>query len=409
MSLPRYDDALRTILSAVTPVGGESLSTDAALGRVPAVPLTVPDDVPDGSRSAMDGYAVGSCARCEFDVVGEVAAGAPLRPPLAPHQAAAVMTGALVPPGTAAVVMLEQAGVEGDRLTVSAEIRPDDLVNLAGSEARAGDPLVPAGRRLDATTHAAVMCAGHATLAVHRQPRVGLIITGDEVRSAHESPREGAVFDTNTYILQGVCAALGCRVIDVRRVADDEAATRRHLAELDDACDIVVTSGGVSTGRHDHMGRILRADAPNLLLAGTAIKPGRPMHVARLGRGTPVFAMPGYPTSLLTNAFLYLVPALKRLAGRHDTATTWFDAVLDTPMRHRAGRQDLGRVALRIVDGRWHAASVGSQTTSHFLDHARAHGLARLPLAAPAVHDGGALELPAGATVPVLHFALELA
>jgi len=408
MSLPRYEDALRIILSTVTPVSREPQRADAALGRVLAAPLTVPHDVPDGPRSAMDGYALGSCDRLEFDVVGEVAAGAPTLPPLAPHQAAAVMTGAVVPPHTAAVVRLEDTRIENDRLTMSTEIRPDDLVNLTGSEARAGDPLVRAGRRLDATTHAVVMCAGHATLAVHRQPRVGLLITGDEVCTADDSPREGAVFDTNTYILQGICGALGCRVIDVCRVADDEAATRRHLAELDDACDVVVTSGGVSTGRHDHVGHILRADTHNLLLAGTAIKPGRPMHLARLDSGTPVFAMPGYPSSLLTNAFLYLVPALKQLAGRTDTATNWFDAVLDTPLRHRPGRQDLSRVALRVVDGCWHAASAGSQTTSHFLAAAHAQGLARLPLTTPTATDGDATELPAGATVPVLHFALEL-
>ena len=157
------------------------------------------------------------------------------------------------------------------------------------------------------------------------------------------------------------------------------------------------------------VGRILRADEQRLLLAGTRIKPGRPLHVARLRSGAPVFAMPGYPSSLMANVFAYLVPALKTLAGRADTAITWFDAVLDAELRHRPGRQDLCRVALNVVDGQWHARSSGSQTTSHFLNAARAQGLARPPRAAPPGHTKGPIRQPVGATIPVLHFGLELA
>lgn len=409
MSLPRYEQALEAILASLAPVGTETADAAEALGRTLASPLTVPADIPAGPRSAMDGFAVGSCERSEFQVVGEAAAGGETAERIEPHQAVAIMTGAVVPEGAAAVVMVEKTTVEGNTVSVAGKIRPDDLINPSGSEARAGDPLAEAGLRLGPAAHAAVMCAGHRSVELFRRPRVGLVITGDEVHSANEAPREGGVYDTNSFILRGVCDALGCEVSALRRVRDDEAAIVDLLDELGRDCDVVVTSGGVSKGRYDHVGRILRADRQRLLVAGTAIKPGRPMHVARLRSGAHIFAMPGYPSSMLANVFLYLVPALKTLAGRSDAATAWFEAVLDTDLRHRPGRQDLCRVSLNLSDGRWHARSSGSQTTSHFLNAARSQGLARLPREAPPGHEPGAVLRPAGSTVPVMHFGLELA
>jgi len=405
MSLPGYEQALASILASVSPLGIETVVAAEALGHVLAHDLTVPADFPDQARSAVDGYALGSCDGTTFTLMGEVAAGGEALPPLKTQEAAAVMTGAVVPAGTVAVVMLEQTSVDGDDLTVGMTVKPGDLINAAGSEVHKGEPLASAGQRLDVASHAALMAAGLTELTVHRRPRVGLLITGDEVRP---TPAPGAVFDANSYILKAVCTGLGCEVTACRHIGDDEPATRAILADLATGCDLIITSGGVSKGRYDHVGHILRGDTERLLLQGTAIKPGRPMHVARLADDTPVFGMPGYPTALLTNAFLYLVPALKALGGRRDVATRWLAATLSDPMRYRPERLYLNRATLTLSNGNWVAGDPGSQMSSHFLNFTRVQGLIRMPLTPPPGHPGGAATLEAGQHVQALHFALEL-
>jgi len=405
MSLPGYDQALASILASITPLGVETVVAADALGRVLAHDLAVPADFPDQPRSAVDGYALGSCDRTSFALMGEVAAGGRPLPPLKANEAAAVMTGAVVPSGTVAVVMLEQTSVDGDDLTVGMTTMPGDLINPAGSEVHQGAPLASAGQRLDVASHAALMAAGLTELTVHRRPKVGLLITGDEVGP---TPAPGAVFDANSYILKAVCAGLGCEVTACRHIGDAEAATRAILAELAADCDLIITSGGVSKGRYDHVGHILRGDTDRLLLQGTAIKPGRPMHVARLTDDTPVFGMPGYPTALLTNTFLYLVPALKALGGRRGAATRWLAATLGDPMRYRPERLYLNRATLTLSNGNWVAGDPGSQISSHFLNFTRVQGLVRMPMTPPPGHTRGAAKLDAGQSVQALHFALEL-
>ncbi len=405
MSLPGYEQALAMILEALSPLDAKTIPASGALGRVLAEDLTVPTDFPDQPRSAVDGFAVGSCDRASFTLVGEVAAGGRTVSPLSAHEAVAVMTGAVVPAGAVAVVMLEQTRVVQDDLTVDTAIEPGDLINDVGSEVRRGARLAFPGQRLDVASHAAIMGAGLTELTVTRRPRVGLLITGDEV---HATPAPGAVFDADSYILKAVCTGLGCEVAACRHIGDDEAATRAMLAELATGCDLIVTSGGVSKGRYDHVGHILRNDADRLLLQGTAIKPGRPLHVARLEDDTPIFGMPGYPTALLTNAFLYLVPALKTLGGRRDVATRWLAATLNDPLRYRPDRLYLNRATLSLKDGIWFAGDPGSQMSSHFLNFTQVQGLVRMPLTPPPGQSGGSATLAAGQAVTALHFALEL-
>ena len=408
MTLSTYDEALAIILDAVTSLDSETLPSADVLDRVLAADLAVPADFPGQPLSAVDGFAVGSCDAATFTIVGEVAAGGAPLPALVAGQAAAVMTGAVVPEGAQAVVMVERTTVSGDQLTVDGAIAEGEMINPAGSEAHRGDPLASRGDRITAAVHPAIMCAGLAEVAVHRRPRVGVLVTGDEVRSVDQGPAPGRVFDTNSFVVGAVCRGLDCEVVVSRRVDDDEDATRRALSELDAGCDLVVTSGGVSVGRYDHVGKILRQDPGRLLLHGTAIKPGRPMHVARLEGGTLVFGLPGYPSSLLSCAFLYLVPALKKLSGRRLVEPRWLPAVLGDAMRYRPNRQYFNRASLELEDGVWVARDPGSQMSSHFLNFARVQGLVRMPLEVPAGSDGGAAILPAGSAVSVMHLELEL-
>jgi molybdopterin molybdotransferase len=403
-------EALNIILEAVSLPGSETISVRDALGRVLARDLPLERDFPDLPRSAVDGFAVQSGMKRQFKVVTEVAAGHLPDRKLQPGEAAAVMTGGVVPEGADCVVMLEECRREGTQLTVGITCRPGDMINPAGSEAAAGTLLASTGQRIGPGLFPALFCAGWAEVPVFRQPRVGILATGDELREVEDGHQPGMVFNTNRYIVEAVCTGLGlpCEVLPA--VGDRPEAVTAALDDLCSRCDFVVTSGGVSVGRYDFVRRVLEDDPQDLLLAGTRIKPGRPLHVARR-QSALVFAMPGYPAALLTNAFLYLAPALKKGMGRSDHASRWFTATTLNGFRGRPGRQYLARARLALRDGRWTATDPGSQFSSHFLNFAEVNGLVRLPLQVETslVEADGSYTLPPGAEVDVLHFDLELA
>ncbi len=401
MNPRRYEDALEVMLGAATPVPTETISAGETLGRVLSADVLVPHDTPDLPRSAMDGFAVGAIDREAFRIVGEVAAGALPSFTVARDEAAAVMTGAVIPEGACAVVMVERCRRDGPVVHVDGEIRDGDLINHIGSEAKCGDRLAAAGDVVGGALYPALHCAGVAKVQVHRRPRLGMLVTGDEVRGVEEGAAAGQVFDTNSFTVAALARGLGCDVEIAPRLSDDEAGIDAAMANLADRCDVVVTSGGVSVGRYDFVGKIVRARPDDLLLAGTLVKPGRPLHVARLSAETLLFAMPGYPASLLTNAYIYLAPVLRRLAGRRRVHTRWLNATLGDTMRYGGDCRSFHRARLDLEDGAWIARSPGSHLASHFLNFGRVDGLVRMP------DDEHGPALSAGADVPVLHLELE--
>ena len=403
-----YDEALTRILAAVRPTAGRTVGVRESGGRVLASDLTVPWDFPDAPRSAMDGFAVQAAAGPDYTIVSEVAAGGGPVPPLRSGQAAAIMTGGVVPDGADAVVRVEDCRTEGQALHVDVAVQAGDLINPTGSEACAGDLLARSGTVIGPSVFPALFCAGLTEVAVHRRPRVGLLVTGDEVREVEDGPARGAVFNTNAYILEAVCAGLGLPLERGGLVPDDLDATRQAIQAMAERCDVVVTSGGVSKGRYDHVGHLLRGGDYELLVQGTRMKPGRPMHVARTGGGALVFGMPGYPASFLCNAFVYLVPALKKAAGRDDHLSRWFNVRLSQEMRFRPGRLYLNRGALDFSDSGWTVANPGKQQASRFLSFAQADAVVRM-IPTTDGHDGDeAVILPVGSEVQALHLAWEL-
>jgi molybdopterin molybdotransferase len=394
-----FQDAKQTILDAVSGPGTETVPVRRALGRVLAEELSVPRDYPDTRRSAVDGYAVRFGDGASFRLVGEVVAGGAPACGLEPGECIAVMTGGTVPDEAECVVMVEDCQETDGRVTVRVPLEAGALINEPGSEATAGTALLRAGVRLDRSRYPVLFYAGIAEVEVYGPPRVGVLITGDELREVEDGPATGQVFNTNRYILESFLDAIGTPCTAERRVPDDEDALRRALDELSASCDFIVSSGAVSMGRYDYVKRIFRESGFCLLVERTAIKPGSPLMVAERG-GRLFFGMPGYPAAFLTNALLYLVPALKKASGRGDYDHHPVGATLGTPVHSRRGRLDAARVRLAMEDGRWVASSPGSQTTSHFLNFAEVNGLVLLP---ESVGD-----LPAGSAVEALCFDLEL-
>lgn len=404
-----YEKALAVILEAVEPVPAETASVRECLGRVAAEDLVVPNAMPDLPRSAVDGFAYRGEGDAPRRLVGEVRAGALPDSPLQPDEAVAIMTGAVVPVGADRVAMLEHCRLDGETLHPPGSTPPASGINPVGSEALPGDTFITAGTHLGPGVYATLFAAGLTQVPAHRRVRLGLLISGDEVREVEDGPAPGQVFNSNRYVVEAVGRALGVEMGPALSVGDDPAAIRMALATLTEQCDVVVTSGGVSRGRHDHLGAILSGEGHQLLIKGSSIKPGRPLHVARSTAGPLVLALPGYPAALLTNTFLYLVPALKKMAGRGDHRTRWFPVTLTDPQRGRPGRTTLNRVILKHAQGRWTAADPGTQLTSHFLAFGRCDGLVRMPRSQPDHSGLGAFTLPRGTVVPALHFGWELA
>ena len=339
MSEPRkplisLDDALATLLAQVQPLAGtETLATADARGRVLAVDLVSPVDVPPADNSAMDGNALHSAdwadASLALPVTQRIPAGS-VPMPLPAGEAARIFTGAQVPAGADTVVMQEYTELVGDRLRITQPVTPGANVRLRGEDVRAGSVVLPVGTRLDAVALGLAATAGAAQLTVTRRPRVALFSTGDELVMPGEPLPPGAIYNSNRFTLRALLQGLGCEVIDLGIVPDKLDATRAALREAASRADVILTSGGVSVGEEDHLRPAVQAEG-QLDLWSIAIKPGKPFAYGRIRRpsaheyvGSPpdggvgdahFIGLPGNPVSSLVTFLVLVRPALLKLQG----------------------------------------------------------------------------------------------
>lgn len=321
-------EALELLRGCLTPIRDvDHVALPDAIGRVLAEPIRADADQPAFDRSMMDGVAVRSvdCAGddASLRVVGESPAGAPYTRTLGPGEAVRVMTGGVVPPGADAVVPVERtfardaaAGVmPGATIGISGSVRVEQHIARKGAEVRAGEVVVPAGRRVGGARLGVLGTFGAARPAVRRRPRVGLLPTGDEIVPVEKVPAPGQVRDANRWSLAALCTAWGAEVMH-ERVAGDRreaiAAAIRRLAEL---CDVVVLSGGVSMGDYDLVGSALASLGAEVVFHRVAMRPGKPVLCARLGERL-VLGLPGNPVSSVVAAHLFLRPALAWMVGQ---------------------------------------------------------------------------------------------
>ncbi len=324
------DEALDRLLADVAPLAAtETIDTAAALGRVVAVPLVSPLDVPAADNAQMDGYAIRAADLAAataaqpvaLPVSMRVAAGHPAGR-LAPGTAARIFTGAWIPDGADAVVMQEDATVDGGRVAFAAPPDAGAWVRRRGEDIRDGQTILPAGTRLGPQHLGLAASIGAASMTVSRRPRVALFSTGDELAMpgtvAPADLPPGALYNSNRYTLRGCVEALGCDVVDLGIVGDTLAATRAALVEAAGRADVIVTSGGVSVGEEDHVRPAVEAEG-KLALWQIAIKPGKPLAFGRVGSAWFV-GLPGNPVSSFVTFAIFVRPLLMRLSGIVDVA-----------------------------------------------------------------------------------------
>ncbi len=338
------------VLAAAAPLTSEVVPIAEASGRVLAGELRARADSPRASNSAMDGFAVtaGAAGRT-LRLIGESRAGAPSPAGVDPQTAIRIATGGVLPPGAEAVVPSERASVDGDRVTIEGPVAHGWNVRRPGEDMRAGQTILAGGTRLTGVELAAAIGAGHGELVCRRRPRVAVLGTGDELRDPGTRLAAGQIHDSNTVALAALVGDAGAAVTMRGRIADDPAAIREVLGRAFAEADLVVVSGGVSVGRHDHVKGALKGLGADQAFWGVQIRPGRPTWFGRRAE-VAALGLPGNPVAAIVMFILLGRPLLAVLEGaaprpRRERAR------LATAVGRHPGRTEVVRVHLRSAAG----------------------------------------------------------
>ncbi len=370
-------EALDLILSNVSPRFTRSINLDEAEGEVLAEDIYATYDIPKFAKSAIDGYTFAfdsiDSYPATLKIVGESRAGVGSDIVVGEKEAVFTMTGAVVPNGADTAVRIEDVTVDGDSVTISKAPKKGDLINLAGSEIQEGQKILSRGERLDYKKVALLANIGRYTIKVYTKPRIGIVVTGNEVKEPWQDGDGTSVRNSNLYILKGMLKEYA-DVVYYGRVDDDAEAMAPFFEKALRECDILLSSGGASKGKYDFTVDIASKIGLDVKFTTTNIRPGRPLIFATKDNKL-FFGLPGYPSALLVNATIFLLPALKKMIGL-DYKMRFIEAIAKDDFKAKEGRNDFIRVNLIYKDGKVYAKSAGSQQTSNYLSIALSDGLA---------------------------------
>jgi len=396
------EEARQRILSAVSPLGSESVSLTAAAGRVLATQVASPLDLPPFDNSAVDGYAVQSAdlataARDQpvsLQLRGRVAAGEVFDGAIESGSCVRLFTGSPLPAAADAVIMQEETHVDATQPAVvwfHDTVKPWENIRLRGEDVKRGVPVARAGDGLT-TGHVGLLGAvGFCEVTVGVSPQVAVLATGSELVESGLPLPPGRIYESNRSMLAALVKQAGGvpRIFPI--VQDTLAATRNALLEAVTRCDVVVTSGGVSVGEFDFVKQAFEELGGELEFWRVAIKPGKPFVFGR-SHGRLLFGLPGNPISALVTFLLLVRPALRRLQGATDPDLPKSLGVLDEPLENSGDRRHFMRV---FLDDRSHVRSAGVQASHILSSLALANGLVDVPPRAT---------VPVGASVSVMRW-----
>ena len=396
-SVAEHREAILAAVAAAEPV---ELELSACCGLVTCTDVVARVGLPGFDNSAMDGYAVRSADVAEASedrpevlrVVGEVAAGGDAAGlVVGPGQAVRIMTGAMMPAGADAVVMVERTDGGVDQVSVCAPVPAGRSIRPAGEDVRAGAVVIPAGTRVGARTIALAAATGHPMLRVRPRPRVAVISTGDELIEPGRPLRPGQIHESNSLMLAAAVQGMGAQTVERLSVGDDPDELVALLTTLAGWCDAIITSGGVSMGAYDVVKAALAAHGVDFVQV--AMQPGKPQGFGLFGpRRVPVFALPGNPVSAFVSFEVFVAPALDAMMG-----TTHERRIVRGVMGHEltspAGRTQIARAVTSRTDAGWLVDPVVGQG-SHFIhDLVRANSLVVVPEATTRLETGDEVEV----------------
>lgn len=390
------EEAWKRVMAAVVPLSPRRFALDMAAGRVLAEEIRAETDHPPFAASTVDGWAVVAADPSPRRRIlsGEGGAGEIPTVTVVPGITARVMTGAPLPPGADAVVMVEHSVVEGDLVRFTRTVRSGENVRPAGSDLAAGQVVLTAGTVLGPAEVGLLATVGRSEIWAHPSPRVAILSTGDELVEPGATPGPAQIRDSNRYALMAAVREAGGEPISLGIIPDHPEALREKIETALEQADVLITSGGVSEGARDPIGPLL-AELGTVHFNRVRQKPGKPFTFATVN-GKPCFALPGNPVSALVSFELYVRPALRRMAGHTRLRRPEMPVRLRHPVQPDPVRTEFMRAVVEWEENGWWAQTTGSQASSRLLSMLEANALLRIPPGHP---------LPEGATVTAILIA----
>ena len=379
------DEARQYVLDRVARLGSARVPLADAAGLVLAADVVAAEQVPPFANTAMDGFAVRAAdvasVPVTLEVIGTVAAGSTLDGAVGPGQATRIMTGAPMPDGADAVVMVEKTTLDeaAGTVLIDLSVSEGNHVRRAGEDVEPGDLLFAAGTVLTAGHLGVLASVGVQEVECVRRPKVGVISTGDELVDDGRPLQPGEIRDSNRRTLLTLVAEAGWEAVDLGIAVDQPDTIRDAFAVGAVECDAILSSGGVSMGAFDYV-KVVLDEIGDMRWMQIAIKPAKPFAFGLIGT-TPVFGLPGNPVSSMVSFELFARAAIGFMAGHNDTDLPLLRAISEDTLGHGPdGKTHFLRVEGRIDDtGRWHVRRAGGQGSHQLTAMARADALALAP------------------------------
>jgi molybdopterin molybdotransferase len=402
-------EAEQIILDLVQPVSEiESIDLPLATGRILATSIVSRLDFPHWDNSAMDGYAVkfadvrSSTPKhpITLEVVEEIPAGYQPQREIQSGEAARIFTGAIVPAGADTIVMQEHTQrVQKNFVKIQIAPTARSFVRQRGEYARIGDPLLAAGTILNPPEIAILAATGCSQVEVFRRPRVAILSTGDELVTPHDILKPGQIVDSNQYAIAAFVTQVGGEPICMGIVPDDRAKLTAAMSEAIASADFVLSTGGVSVGDYDYVETILAELGGDIRVRAVAMKPGKPLTVAKFNREARTvvyFGLPGNPVSALVGCWRFVRAAIAKFSGlpTSEYQPTWIEAITTQDLTADGQRETYLWGKLELRDGRYHfSLAGGTQSSANLINLAGTNALAVVPIEIDAIEAGTAVRV----------------
>jgi molybdopterin molybdotransferase len=385
-----------------SPTATEAIDLTQATGRILATEILSQLDFPHWDNSAMDGYAVkfadvrSSTPKhpITLEVVAEIPAGSPPQREIQSGEAARIFTGAIVPAGADTIVMQEHTQrVQKNFVKIQIAPTARSFIRHRGEYARIGDPLLAAGTVLNPPEIAILAATGCSQVLVYRRPRVAILSTGDELVTPDRTLQPGQIVDSNQYALAAFVQQAGGLPICMGIVPDDRAKLTAAMSAAIESADLVLSTGGVSVGDYDYVEAILAELGGDIQIRSVAIKPGKPLTVARFeraDRAVVYFGLPGNPVSALVSCWRFVRGAISKCSGLSESQwqPSWIEAIASQDLVADGQRETYLWGKLALVDGRYRfSLAGGSHSSANLINLAGTNALAIIPMGCEIVPD----------------------
>ncbi len=410
-----YEKALEQVLKTVVALPVEKVELERICGRYLAEPIRAEFDLPRFDNSAVDGYGVkvedirnaSPSSPVQLTLIGTIHAGDRSQAEgLKPGQTIKILTGATVPPSVEAVVMREFCTENDGIVAFKTAAELSENIRRKGDEVKQGEEILPVGIAVSPPVVGLIASFGHACFSVSQQPKVAVVVTGDELIKPGRSLEDGQIFESNSYALAAAVRALGLPNARTIHAQDDRAATERAFRSAleDDEADVIISAGGVSVGEHDYVKLVLEKDiGVTSVFWKIAIKPGKPVFfgyidrpnkIGQQSRRQLIFGLPGNPVSALVTFNLFVKPALLMMQGASQSRQAdWFAAV-ERDMKKKPGRLDFVRGILSCSpDGALNVLPTRGQDSHMLSGLAKANCLIQFPADAEHLPQGQCVRL----------------